>query len=46
MDDLGIGIIGSRFIADVHAESFKHVRGAKLIGVASPTPGNAEAPAG
>lgn len=43
MPDVGIGIIGSSFIADIHAESIKHVRGAKLVGVASPTPGHADA---
>ncbi|NUM55589.1 MAG: Gfo/Idh/MocA family oxidoreductase [Candidatus Hydrogenedentes bacterium] len=41
MGDIGIGLIGSQFIADIHAESFKHARGARCVAVASPTPGNA-----
>lgn len=41
MDEIGIGLIGSGFIADIHAESFKHLRGGRLVGVASPTPGKA-----
>ncbi len=42
MSDIGIGLIGSQFIADIHAESFKHIRGARLIAVASPTKANAQ----
>lgn len=42
MADVGIGLIGSQFIADIHADSFKHIRGAQLLAVASPTPGNAQ----
>jgi predicted dehydrogenase len=38
-----VGIIGSRFEADIHAESFKMVPDeAEVVAVASPTPGNAE----
>lgn len=42
MPDIGIGLIGSQFIADIHAESFKHIRGAQLVAVASPTKSNAQ----
>lgn len=39
-----VGIIGSRFEAEIHAESFKMVPDeAEVVAVASPTPGNAEA---
>ena len=39
-----VGIIGSRFEADIHAESFKIMPDeAEVVAVASPTPGNAEA---
>ncbi|MBM3290304.1 MAG: Gfo/Idh/MocA family oxidoreductase, partial [Candidatus Hydrogenedentes bacterium] len=41
MGDIGIGLIGSRFIADIHAESIRRTHGARLVAVASPTPGNA-----
>jgi len=41
VNDVGIGIIGSKFIAQVHAESFRHIHGANLVAVASPTPGSA-----
>ncbi|MDX9755711.1 MAG: Gfo/Idh/MocA family oxidoreductase [bacterium] len=47
MDKVRIGMIGSQFIASIHAESIgRHVRGAELVAVASPTPGHAEAFAG
>lgn len=37
-----VGIIGSRFEADIHAESFRIMpEEAEVIAVASPTPGNA-----
>src|SRR5207253_11353443 len=39
---VGIGILGSQFVAEIHAESYRHVPEAKIIGVASPTPGHAE----
>src|SRR6266516_1221040 len=42
MRDVGIGLVGSGFIAQAHAEAFKQVPAAALRGVASPTPGNAE----
>ncbi|MCP4384750.1 MAG: Gfo/Idh/MocA family oxidoreductase [Hyphomicrobiales bacterium] len=39
-----VGIIGSRFEADIHAESFKILPdAADVVAVASPTPGNAAA---
>jgi len=39
-----VGIIGSRFEADIHAESFKIMPDeAEVVAVASPTPGNAAA---
>lgn len=37
MQTVGVGLIGSRFIAEIHAESFKQARGARLLAVASPT---------
>jgi myo-inositol 2-dehydrogenase/D-chiro-inositol 1-dehydrogenase len=38
-----VGIIGSRFEADIHAESFKIMpEEAEVVAVASPTPGNAD----
>jgi myo-inositol 2-dehydrogenase / D-chiro-inositol 1-dehydrogenase len=38
-----VGIIGSQFEADIHAESFKILpEEAEVVAVASPTPGNAE----
>src|SRR5436305_5663804 len=37
MDSIRVGIIGSQFIAELHAEAFKHVREARLVAVASPT---------
>jgi myo-inositol 2-dehydrogenase / D-chiro-inositol 1-dehydrogenase len=39
--DIGIGVIGSGFIADTHVEAFKHTPAASVRRVASPTPGNA-----
>ena len=37
-----VGLIGSGFIADIHAHAFKHyVQNAEVIAVASPTPGKA-----
>ena len=38
-----VGIIGSRFEADIHAAAFKIAsEHAEVVAVASPTPGNAE----
>src|SRR5689334_8298497 len=41
MRDVGIGLVGSGFIAEAHFEGFAHVPAATVRGVASPTPGNA-----
>jgi predicted dehydrogenase len=38
-----IGLLGSGFIAAIHAESIARTPGASLAAVASPSPGNAEA---
>jgi myo-inositol 2-dehydrogenase/D-chiro-inositol 1-dehydrogenase len=41
-DKVKVGIIGSQFEADIHAESFKILPNeAEVVAVASPTPGNA-----
>lgn len=37
METIGVGIIGSQFVAEIHAEAFKQVRGAEVVAVASPT---------
>ena len=39
MDKVGYGIIGSGFIADLHAHALRVVPEANLVAVASPTPG-------
>lgn len=37
-----VGLIGSGFVSDIHAHSFKHfVQNAEVVAVASPTPGKA-----
>ena len=41
MADIGVGIIGSGFVAEIHAESLRRVPQARLAAVASPTPGKA-----
>ena len=38
---VGVGLIGSQFISTIHARALKHVPNARLVAVASPTPGNA-----
>ena len=43
MSKVGVGLIGSQFQADIHAESFKGVPDAELIAVASPTEGHVRA---
>jgi myo-inositol 2-dehydrogenase/D-chiro-inositol 1-dehydrogenase len=43
MGDVGIGLIGSGFVANLHAEAFKLVRDAELRGVASATADRARA---
>ncbi|MBX3421313.1 MAG: Gfo/Idh/MocA family oxidoreductase [Pirellulaceae bacterium] len=41
MSTVGVGIIGSQFISTIHAESVARCPQARLVAVASPTPGNA-----
>ncbi|RJP19043.1 MAG: gfo/Idh/MocA family oxidoreductase [Candidatus Omnitrophota bacterium] len=44
MNTVRIGIIGSQFIASIHADSIKrHVRGAEIVAAASPTPSHIDA---
>jgi len=43
MDRVGVGIIGSGFVADIHAHAIKQVPEIDLVAVASPTPGKAKA---
>ena len=43
MDRVGVGIIGSGFVADIHAHAIEHVPEIDLVAVASPTPGKAKA---
>ncbi len=43
MEKVGVGIIGSGFVADIHAHAIKHVPEIDLVAVASPTPGKAKA---
>lgn len=40
---VNVGLIGSQFIASIHAEALKACAHARLTAVASPTPGNAAA---
>lgn len=37
MSQVGIGIVGSQFVAEIHAEALREVRGGQLVAVASPT---------
>src|SRR5262249_3031317 len=37
MTTIGVGIIGSQFVAELHAEAVKQVPNAKIVAVASPT---------
>jgi predicted dehydrogenase len=46
MDRVRVGIVGSRFIADIHAESLRRVPNAEIVAVASPTAEHANAFAG
>ncbi|MCK5067287.1 MAG: Gfo/Idh/MocA family oxidoreductase [Bacteroidales bacterium] len=39
---VGIGLIGSQFIASIHVDSFKKIKDAEVVAVMSPTPGNAK----
>jgi len=43
MNPIGIGIIGSQFIAELHAEALKRVPDAQIVAVASPTPAHVKA---
>src|SRR5947209_11636715 len=43
MREIGIGIIGSGFVAEIHAEALRRVPGARLAAVASPSEGKAAA---
>ncbi len=43
MDTVGVGIIGSGFVAEIHAHAIQHVPEIDLVAVASPTPGKAKA---
>ena len=40
---VGVGFLGSQFVSGIHARALGRNLNAKLVGVASPTPGNAEA---
>ncbi len=37
MDKVGVGIIGSQFVAEIHAEALKRVPDAEIVAAASPT---------
>jgi myo-inositol 2-dehydrogenase/D-chiro-inositol 1-dehydrogenase len=43
MDQVGVGIIGAGFVASLHCEALRRVPEARLVAVASPSPGHAEA---
>jgi myo-inositol 2-dehydrogenase/D-chiro-inositol 1-dehydrogenase len=43
MREIGVGIIGSGFIAEIHAEALRRVPNARVVGCASPTEGKAAA---
>ncbi len=43
MDKVGVGLVGSQFVSSIHAESLKRAPRARLVAVASPTPGHATA---
>src|SRR5690606_5112298 len=42
MSKVKVGIVGSGFIADIHADAYRFVPEAEVVGVASPTPGKAK----
>jgi predicted dehydrogenase len=42
VDKVKVGIIGSGFIADLHAAAFQMIADAEVVAVASPTPGKAK----
>jgi myo-inositol 2-dehydrogenase/D-chiro-inositol 1-dehydrogenase len=41
MHEIGVGIIGTGFVAEIHVEAFRHVPNARIVAVASPTDGKA-----
>jgi predicted dehydrogenase len=41
MSKVKVGLLGSGFIADIHADAYKFVPDAEVVAVASPTPGKA-----
>jgi myo-inositol 2-dehydrogenase / D-chiro-inositol 1-dehydrogenase len=43
MDQVGVGIVGTGFVAGLHAEAFALNSSARVVAVASPTPGRADA---
>ena len=43
MRPVGVGIIGSQFIAEIHAEAFKQVSNAKVVAASSPTEAHVKA---
>ena len=38
MNQVGVGIIGSQFVAEIHAEAFRQVPNARVLAAASPNP--------
>src|SRR5215831_12466799 len=42
MDQVGVGVIGAGFVAGLHLEALSRIPAARVVGVASPTPGHAE----
>jgi predicted dehydrogenase len=42
MDTVRVGLIGSGFVTAIHYEALRHVAGARVIAVASPSAGHAE----
>lgn len=42
MATIGVGIVGSAFISSIHVEALHRVPDTRVVGVASPTPGNAK----
>jgi len=43
MDQVGVGIVGTGFVAGLHAAAFARIPTARVVAVASPTPGRADA---
>src|SRR5438105_15913809 len=42
MDTVRVGLIGSGFVTAIHYEALRRVGGARVVAVASPSPGHAE----